>query len=67
MKVALILLLLTAVAGCRDKQFSEIDDRVLCDERGKAYLVIPWVGDTSFVKAVRDGEAVCTARLKVTP
>jgi hypothetical protein len=56
----IVLLLAVLLAGCGGTAYREADDRVLCDPNtGKAYLVTPGAGDTSFVKPAPQLCALC--------
>lgn len=48
---------LVMLSGCwRNDDLSQADNRILFDKEGCAFIVQPNVGDTSFVKRMRDAD-----------
>ena len=63
MKVVVIAALgVLSLSGCRSKEYSRADTRILFDKEGCAFYVRPNFGDTSFVVPMRDAnQPTCMA------
>lgn len=53
-RVALILLVLLALSGCRSRDAAALDNRIVWDKNGCAFTIVPNIGDTSFVRPMKD-------------
>lgn len=48
--------LVLTLAGCRNDNYAGADERILNDAAGCAFYVEPGIGETSFVKRMKDAD-----------
>lgn len=64
-KKVLLILGVLLLTGCgRSDLNAQADNKVLCDANMNAYHVRQGLGDSSFIRPVPSGEAICATFLK---
>lgn len=59
MRIALLLIALLALTGCRQKALAEADYQILCSPDGRAFYVTPVAVDASFVHRTPNADVIC--------